>query len=103
MPLTALARLRLLSREEGGLEVPLKTPTPSLVLREVTQDGLGPGLVAVIKPIGTESLEAGNNIDARLVFPIRPAETRSYLETGKRFALWDGAVVGWAEIRRIDS
>ena len=93
MAFECTARLVLRPSNEGGLKSPLSTPTPSLVFRPVEADDTG--LVGVIQ-LSSGRLEAGTEFDARVVFPQDEAEP--FIGVGRRFLLWNGRVVGTAEI-----
>jgi hypothetical protein len=96
MALRAFARLSLRPTADGGLLRPLPAPTPTLIFRTIEGDGLGEGLVGLIQAADTGEVCPGEVLETAVVFP--EAESRPLVTPGRRFALWDGVVVGEAEI-----
>jgi hypothetical protein len=89
------ARIQMFPSADGGLLVPLRTPTQSLQFRPAGDDRHG--LVGVIILPGGVDLQAGQSWDdARVHFPID--ETDSFIQPGRTFELWNLRAVGTAEI-----
>jgi len=98
MPSRARARLRLNAEHEDGLRTPLQTPTQSLVFRPVERDQVG--LVGIIHAAADSALTADSELDVDVVFPEDGADR--FVHAGSQFLLWNGRVVGHAEISQVD-
>lgn len=91
------ARLVLAAADAGGLKQPLRTPTPSLVFKPAEAEQIG--IVGVVHLPEDGDLMPGADVEARVVFPLDDADR--FVEEGRQFLLWNGRVVGTAEILEV--